>query len=164
MALNPTLHQDGQPFPQLDGAFTDKEGRITRPWQRFLMTLWQRTGSKFINIQNAAVMSQAGLAGGLPITIINALTGAVLGTIFTDNGPGGVAQAQNPVFSPFTFTAALSGTLVCSDGLVEISRNAGVTWYAGGAAGGCVPVCNADRVRITWTGVPPSIVFLPDTP
>lgn len=164
MALSPTVHQDGQPFPQLDGPFADQRGLITRPWQRFLMSLWQRTGSKFVNIQNAAVLQQSGVAGGLPISIINALTGAVLGTIFTDNQAGGAAQIVPTTISPAIFIASRSGTLVVSKGTVEISRDSGGVWYTGGLAGAFAPCSNMDRVRVTWTGANPVIVFLPDTP
>lgn len=63
--------------------------------------------------------------------------------------------------SPYTYSAAVKGTLFISGGtvsLVQISRD-GTNYYATGAIAGPFPVNASDRLKITHTGAPTATFF-----
>lgn len=76
--------------------------------------------------------------------------------------PGATVVAGAPVASPFTYAPALSGTMIVSSGKVELSRDAGATYYIVSLTGGEVPVLFGDQIRVTWfSAIVPGVVFFP---
>lgn len=158
---SPVFHQAFQPFPKLFTEFVTEDRRLAPAWYRLLITMWNKLGATNTTVAGAAVLVQAP-GGGSPISVLDAVTGAFLGTLATTGGVPGPAVPQVLVASPWVFVAPTTGTLVVDGGQVEISRNAGATYYPVGLVGGALPCQPNDRVRVTWYGaVPPPTVFLP---
>ncbi len=159
MVTSITSHQGFQPFPKLESPFVDSNGRIAKPWHRFLQTLWQRTGSGSVSTANAITLSKNPTTGF--IDVIDA-TGTVLGQLSFGNTQGGAAQPQTLTTSPFVFTFPSTGRLGIDSGLVEISRNNGSTWQTVSRVGGLISLTISDKVRVTWYGgTIPGVVFYP---
>ena len=154
-------HQSFQGIPRLDSPVIDLEtGYWVPSWYRFIISLWQKQGGSTTALQGVTVIQNN---NGV-LTAQNALSGQSNGIIGTSTMLGGAAQPQTLGASPFTFTAAKSGTLVVFAAEAEISRDGGVTYYAVTLTGGAIPVLNADKVRVTWlTAVPPKVTFFPNS-
>ena len=76
----PTQHQAFQGVPRLDTPLIDDNGAISIPWYRFLIGLWQRLGSGFIEAQNAVTLQSSG--GMLqPVNAVTGQTGQVIGPV-----------------------------------------------------------------------------------
>lgn len=165
MAAQPeaVARQAFQSFPQLSQPIVDENGYASLPLTRLLITMWQKLGGALTTVQNTALVQQASVGAGAPLTATNAQTGAPIGTILlTDDLAGGPAQPQSLGASPFEFEATDKiGTLVVSSGQVEISRDAGATWYIAGLAGSALPLLSGDLARVTWFNSAPTVVFLP---
>jgi hypothetical protein len=151
-------HQAFQPIPNLSTPMVNPDGTLATAWYRFLITLWQRTGCNRGAVQNAAVVNQAPLGAGAPLTVTDALTGKTIGTIFIIGQQGGPAVPQVLTASPFEFTADNLGTLTSFGGKLELSRDLGATWFPVGLLGGGLFLMNADQVRVSWFGATPPVV------
>ena len=168
-----TAHQSYQTVPYLSTPLTNPDGTISIPWYQFLVSLAQRTGMTtpgtaavdgLQSSQNSVVLGQTSQAAGAPLAAYSALSGDYLGTLQLADEAGGPAEPQTLTTSPWTFTAAMGGTLEVFSGAVEISRDGGVTWYTIGLCGGAVPVLLDDQVMVTWYSTDiPVVVFLPTT-
>lgn len=76
--------------------------------------------------------------------------------------PPAAEVAVTPGVSPYTYSAAVRGSLLVSGGtvsLIEFSRD-GITFYNVGQTSGMFLLNAADRLRITYTVVP-TITFVP---
>lgn len=64
--------------------------------------------------------------------------------------------------SPFTYSAAVKGSLIVSGGTVSLIRFSrdGVTFYNTGQTSGMFTLNASDRLVITWT-VTPTVTFVP---
>lgn len=158
---NPVTVQQG--FPQMETPMTDANGRVTRPWYRFLISMWQKTGQGTSQGSTAAYLQLSPGPTGLPVQVINATTGTVIGTVAFGSSSGGPAQPQAIAGSPFIFTAGANGTLVIFGAEAELSRDHGVTYYPATLNGGALPMLLGDVIRVTWfnPASPPQITFLP---
>jgi hypothetical protein len=78
------------------------------------------------------------------------------------NLPGGNPVQQVLGASPFVFECTQQGLLAIDSGKVELTRNAGLTWYVVSLVGGAIPVQNGDWCRVTWYESAPTVVFLPN--
>ncbi len=154
----PTDHQGFVGFPQLGTPFVQADGRIAIPWYKLLVALWQRSGGGNTPVQNSTYVAPI---GGGNFAVFNSVTGDNLGTITTVAPTGAPVQVQAVGVSPYVFTSAGIGTLVVESGQVEISRDAGVTWFVLSLAGASVPVLVGDKVRVTYYNVAPKVTFLP---
>jgi hypothetical protein len=67
-------------FPQFNAPFVDRSGNVSQAWQWFLTAMWQKNGSSFSEVPNAAYPKQQ---PGLPITMHDAQTGDMLGQMLT---------------------------------------------------------------------------------
>lgn len=169
--LNATQSQTYQTLPLANTPFINPDGTITFAWYRVFVSLLQRTGlispgdageAGVSSTQNGVTIGQSPQGAGGPLAAYSAASGALLGIISLVNTAGGPAEPQTVVVSPFTFESVWDGTLIASSGKVEISRDAGVTWYSIGLTGGAVPVLIDDQVRVTWySSFPPTVVLLP---
>lgn len=78
-----TINQSNQRFsgfPQFNAPLVDKSGNVSQAWQWFFTALWQKNGSSFSEVPNAAYPKQQ---PGLPITMHDAQTGSMLGQMLT---------------------------------------------------------------------------------
>lgn len=127
----------------------------------------------------------------LPVLPVQAQTGCSVLTLpavlaqFADNVPyGGIfpvnvrnlacssmtvtsqtAVRETTSGSPSVLTPGLHGTMVVSNGMVELSRDFGATWLQVGLVGGAVPMLGSDQIRVTWFGsIAPTVTLLPQTP
>ena len=150
-----------QPFPRLNYEFVDEQRKLAIPWYKLLITLWQRSGGSFIPTSGSVILQNT--LGG--IQAVDATSGTILGYVNLTAAVGGPAQPQVLGASPFTFVAVGPGTVVVYGGEVEVSRNAGVTWYSVTLNGGSVPLLLGDRIRVTWfdPANPPVVTFFPST-
>ena len=150
-----------QPFPKLDAPFIDDVGNVSRPWYRFLISLWQRTGAGFVVTASTVVIQLSAVTGQLQAYL--AQTGEFLGNVAASDLPGGAVQKVVPGASPYIFTCLTAGTLVVFGAQVEWSRDGGATWYLVTLQGGPIPILLNDLVRLTWYNVatPPSVEFFP---
>jgi hypothetical protein len=76
--------------------------------------------------------------------------------------PPAAEMAVTPGASPYTYSAAVRGSLIVSGGtvsLIEFSRD-GITFYSVGQVAGMFLLCATDRLRITYT-VLPTVTFVP---
>lgn len=161
---NPSVHQQSQAFPRLNSPFLNEDLTLAQPWYRLLITLWQRGGNARLPGNRAAYLSQSGVNGGPPILVYDALTNVLLGELSLGNKAGGAPQPQVLAGSPFIFVAGKDGFLDVFAGAVDISRDAGVTWYQLSLQGGAFPVKLSDRVRVTWYGAAaPIVTFFPNS-
>lgn len=77
----------------------------------------------------------------------------------------GSRDAVNPFTgaSPLTYTAIARGQAIVSGGTVsaiELSRD-GETFYSTGLTAGLFPMSAQDQLRVTYTVVPTTLVFVP---
>lgn len=144
-------------FPKLSTEFVDKEERLNAPWHRFLIALWRKTGGSNVPETNNVSLVQAS-SGAIQAYDQN---GTVLGTVALENKPGGAAQVIAPTASPQVYAALVGGLLLVSSGKLELSRDAGVTYYIVGLQGGALPLKNGDKARITSNSAT-TITWFPD--
>lgn len=145
--------------PLKDYPLTEND-RITLSWSRFLDALALAAGGGIVPVMESVVIR---LVGGKFLGAYDSVTGELLGLIPLENQPGGAVQPVVIIASPQVYTAASDGTLVVFAGMVELSRDQGVTWYKVTLQGGAVPMKNEDRVRVTWYSAdPPEITWFPD--
>lgn len=151
-----------QGFPIFAGAkLVEKDGTISGWFYRFLLSLWFRTGKNFLANVNSAFIQQSPTGAGAPLGVYKSADGTLIGVIPIVNTPGGAAQPQALVASPFIFTAVKDGTLVVESGKTEISRDSGFTWLQASLVGGALPMLVQDQARVTWYEAPPAVTFLP---
>lgn len=147
----------GQPFngfPRLDTAFVDlSNGYIVRPWQRFLLSLWQKTGGSNSSLPGAYYLNAT--PDG-QIGIYQTLTGKLVGVLNPVNPQP--PEVLTLTSNPFVWTPKVPGTLIVFGGKLQIER-ATATLYDIGLTGGCVPMLHGDSVTISWFGpdAPPSV-------
>lgn len=171
MATNSTKHMTYQPMPRLDTPVVDPAtGMLTTPWYRVFITLLRRTGcigagdagqAGVPSIQNGVVLGQDQEGPNLPISAYNAGDGTLLGQIQLGSETGAAAIPQAVGLSPWIFTAPLPGTLVVDSGKLEISRDAGATYWLSSLVGASLPVLKGDLVRVTFLKATPTAAFLP---
>lgn len=146
-------------FPQLGTRFVDENGSIEIPWYRLLIQLWRLIGGSNVPIANA-VYFILNLPSTLQVWSIS--TGGLVGVVALQDTPGKPAVPQAPAVSPFVFTAAGSGMFSGFCCKMELSRDAGVTYYPLTLTGGAVPMLKADKIRLSWLGAsPPTAVWFP---
>ncbi len=68
-----------QPFHQPADPFVDEDGRLIQHGYRLLNSLWLKTGGGQLATANAVILTQQSLGAGTPITMLDALTQAVIG-------------------------------------------------------------------------------------
>jgi hypothetical protein len=146
-----------QPLPGNDIPVTAEDGRVTEPWRRFFLALWQKTGASNTTVQNFLFLQQT--SAGLQAYTAGNPTVPV-GTIPTTGGSGLPPQPLTLASSPFVYSAVGSGTLVVDSGLLEIKRGSGGTWYTVSLVGGALPLLAGDFARITWNGSSPVAVWM----
>jgi hypothetical protein len=144
-------------MPRLGTPTVDLEtGQLTPVWQRFLQSLWFKTGNSFSSLPGSYYLQQvsAGVIG-----IYNSLTNAFAGTITASNPqpPQVIVLTSNP----FTYAALVPGTLVVFGGELALQRGASAHFQVG-LVGGAVPLLPGDKLEITWfSGDPPSTTWFP---
>lgn len=151
-----------QPIPKLGAAFVNPDGTVSFAWYRFLITLWQRSGSGKGAATTAAnavyfVSSAAGIGAYL------VADNTFLGYLSPSGSSGGPAVPVVAGSSPFVYSAPGPGFIIVSSGKLELSRDSGGTWYTVGLQGGSVPVTLGDLIRVTWTTSAPTITLFPNT-
>lgn len=161
MADDPTLHQSFLGFPRLNTPFVNEDRTVALVWGRFLDGLYLRAGGSNLANPNTVYISQAPVGVGAPLAVYNALDGTLIGILYLQNTGGGPAMVEIPGLSPFGLVTALDGTLIVSSGKVEISRDAGATWFVSSLVGGALPMLKNDHARVSWTQAVPQITFLP---
>lgn len=147
-------------MPRLDAPLVElTTGNITRPWQRLLISLFNKTGGSTSQL-TTVVYLQADSHG---IGVYNALTGQFLGYLVLENNDGGPAQVLVPGASPFVYTPGASGLLTVAGGELELSR-AGSPFGLVGLQGGGLRLLGKDSARVTWFGpdAPTPIIWYPD--
>lgn len=149
----------GQPFqgfPRLDTPFVEPtSGYIVRPWQRFLLSLWVKSGGSSSSLPGSYYLN---VTSDGAIGVYQSLTGELVGVLQPINPKP--PQTLTLGSSPFVWTPTASGTLVVYGAEVEIKR--GASAYAPiGLVGGAIPMLQGDSVRITWTSTsPPTATWL----
>ena len=152
-----TLHQSLQPQLKLDAPFVDASGRMTPPWNRLLLYLWQQVGAG--NIPQASSL-QLSFANSPNVDIVNN-QGQIIGSVQVENTPGTPEEILNVGTSNvFVYTATVSGTLVVNMGRLELSRSG--PFYVVGVMGGAVRLLPNDKARISWAGSPAEAIWFPD--
>lgn len=141
-----------QAFPQLNTPVIQQDGRVSIPWYKFFISLWQKAGSAYTPVVGSVALQNTGSG----IEAIDATSGASLGFLITTGAPGAVIPIPQGV-SPQTYVPASPGTLVVAGAQVELSRDSGVTWYLASPNGGSFPLLFGDRARMTWYGADPLI-------
>ena len=147
-------------FPQAGQPFVEDNGSgsmvLTRPWQRFLANLWNKSGGGNALINAAYLTINNGV-----LSVYQAVTGQLIGQLAVFNNPGQPGVAQVLGASPFVFTSPGTGSLIVESGQVEISRDHGVTLLICSLTGGAIPVLKLDQVRVTWYNAKPKVTYLP---
>ena len=162
MTVDTTAHQSYQGMPRLDARAVNPDGTFSRAWYRLIIDQWKRNGGSFNSAPNACFVQQSPVGAGAPLSVYKSYNGELIGTIALVNIPGEPAVPLVPVASPFSYVAPKDGTLVVFSGLVELSRDSGVTWYKVSLAGGALPMLIKDQARVTWYGdEPPELTFFP---
>lgn len=70
------------------------------------------------------------------------------------------AQELTLSSSPFTYTAPSGGFIVASSGKLAISRGGSPFYSVGsGSTGGSCPLVKGDKLRVSWSGSPPTVVW-----
>lgn len=157
-----TLHQSYTAFPRLDTPFVNADGTIAQAWQRLLIDMFRRQGGSSPAAPNAVYIQQAPVGAGAPLAAYKASDNSLIGVLFLQNTGGGPAIPVVTASSPTVITAASDGTLVASSGLIEVSRDSGVTWYQVSLVGGALSMLKTDKARISWfSATPPVVVYLP---
>lgn len=148
-----------QNFPQLGTDFVDVDRRITYPWYRLIVALWQiSTGSGVIPVLQAVFFRE--VSSGV-IDAYNTSSAGLIGTLKLENQPGAPEEPQTLTVSPFVFTAPGDGYFVASSCKLEISRSGG--FYLVGLTGGAVPMLRDDVIRVSWIGANlPVATWFPD--
>lgn len=166
--LTATEHQAYQDMPRLDLPVVNPDGTITEAWYRLILTLWLKTGSQTAvlgdaaSLQNSIVISMKTLAAGVPLKAWSPLTGEEIGIVVIANVGGGPAiPVSTGGGSPLTYTATVDGSFLAESGKVELSRDAGATWYTVSQVGGTIPMLKDDKLRLTWYSTAPTCVYFP---
>lgn len=162
MTDNPTLtHQSFQPIFRLDARITNPDGTPSVPFYRMLTNMWNAiglNGQPWTQVGNVSVANPNSL-------VVNDVNGETVATIPIPVQTGLTpepAEPQSPNTSPFEFTAPVIGTLVVFAGAVEISRDAGATFYMVTLTGGAIPMLPDDQVKVSWdSSTKPTIIWLP---
>lgn len=146
------------PFPLLNSPFVENGGFLAKPWHRFLISLWQRSGGAAPIIADV-ILKQTGID---TLTAYDSTTGDVIGVVPLEDVPGGPVQVVAITGSPQIYHSANDGVLVVFSAAVEMSRD-GITWYQASLQGGAFPLKTGDRVRATWfnPATPPTITWFP---
>jgi len=149
-----------QPFPRLDTPFVESNGLLSIPWYKLLVALWQNGGGGNVPTAQAVYFLINGSGG---VDVFDSLNNTYIGTIFLVGQAGQPAVAEAPGASPYLFAALTSGHLAISGAKIELSRDAGATWFPVSLTGAAVPVLNGDAVRATWYGsTAPTVTWFPD--
>ena len=143
-------------FPQLGADFVDDEKKITFPWYRLLIALWQLAGGSQIPIFQAVFFKQ--ISQGV-INAYDTSLGGLIGTLRLKNQPGATEVLQTLVASPFIFSAPGDGFFTAFSCEIELARSSG--FYKVSLNGGAVPMTKDDQVRLTWLGPTPVAVWWP---
>lgn len=154
------LHQAFQPFPRLDSPMIEPgSGYLTRPWQRLLITLWQKCGGSRTPLPGFVYLTDTGGT----LNAWDALTNAPVGTVPIHPDTPRPPQVLVPTSSPFTYTALVPGTLLVFGGQLDLARPGGPqAFYQVSLVGGALPLLAGDRARVTWFGAsPPAVTWLP---
>lgn len=149
-----------QPFPQLSTPLVNPDGRVASAWQQLFINLWLRVGggvgaatSQFVFVTQNGTSSSVNANG----------PGAgTLGRIELIGQPGLPAVPIVVGASPFVIKVAAAGSVGVESGQVEFSRDAGMTWFIVGTAGGLLPVRTNDQIRVTYFRVAPTVTFFGD--
>jgi hypothetical protein len=141
-------------MPRLTSPLVSPDGHLTDEWARFLLKIFQVTGS------STAVPVMAYIAvDGSNVNIYDASTQELIGTVENALAPGApLAAVPLGGGSPVTYTAATAGFVLVIGAAVELRRGSGA-WYAASPNGGSFGLRTGDSVRVTWVDptVPPEV-------
>jgi len=148
-----------QGFPQINGPFLDDEGRLSHPWHRFLISLWQKVGGAVPTLVNGVYFLYQAASG---LSFYSVSSGEKLGQVALTAVGGGKAQVIPLGTSPTTYEAPTSGFAVVTSAQIEIGRQG--DFFVVSPMGGAVPMVQGDTLRLTWYGPAlPTAHFLPNS-
>ena len=87
---NPSQQYGYQAFPKLDSQIIDANGRLTEPWYRLLISLWQKQGGSKTQQALAQVLQAGTGAGNIPngsVMAYEANSGDLIGQVVINGSP-----------------------------------------------------------------------------
>lgn len=146
-------------IPRIDAQFVEpKTGIITQPWHRLLVDLWRKSGGS--SAVSGALYLKTGATGA--IGAYDSATNKFVANVLTKAQAAPAATVLAVGSSPMRYEATTAGSLVASEGSLELSRDAGANFYPVSKVGGAMLMQAHDLAQITWYGAAPILVFFPN--
>ena len=153
-----------QQFPTPQTPVVDKQGNITKIWQKFFASVWNRTGGAngsngYFAYVNGTTDQVFNVAVAVTPTEATPLSQAqsIVRTL-----AGSASAAVTLTASPMTWTAPANGSIsLGGDGIQSVSlmRGTGITTIS--RHYGLLPVRSGDQLTINYIGTP-VLTWLPD--
>lgn len=132
-------------IPRLETPLVNPDGTVSIPWYYFLIQTFKNAGGSSPG-SIVSYLIQNNLGG---FDIINASTGAKIGSVSNTDGPGAPIVPIPLTSNPFVYTVSTAGHVTVDSGMVELSRD-GTNYYPVSLVGGEFVLRNGDSVRISW--------------